>query len=147
MEALNILRIEKGFLEVGVETSVETTPLDVGWSAPISLKSEDFIGRRSLVRSHNQRADRLQLVGLHPQDKALQIPEGTLVLNEHRERVGHVTSSCNSVSLNTSICMAMVQAGESLIGRTLVLAIGPVDHPAEVSSSAFYDPKGDLLNV
>ncbi|MCG8401788.1 MAG: sarcosine oxidase subunit alpha family protein, partial [Firmicutes bacterium] len=46
MEALNRLRIEKGFLEVGVDTDNDTTALDVGWAGAIDKKSADFLGRR-----------------------------------------------------------------------------------------------------
>ena len=35
LEALDVLRIEKGFLEVGVDTEADTSPLDVGWGAVI----------------------------------------------------------------------------------------------------------------
>ena len=66
MEALDVLRIQKGFLEVGADTDGDTSALDVGWGAAIEKKPGDFIGRRSLKRPAMQSAARLQLVACCP---------------------------------------------------------------------------------
>ncbi len=147
LEALDVLRTEKGFLEVGVDTDGDTSPLDVGWGAVIDRKPEDFIGRRSLRRPAMQAPGRLQLVGLLPTDPSLQIPVGTHALDAQGEIDGHVTSSCMSPHLQRSVALARVRSGSTRLGQNVILDIDGVRHPAMISQKAFYDPKGERLHV
>ena len=147
MEALDILRVEKGFLEVGADTDGDTSPLDVGWGAAIDKKPEDFIGRRSLQRPAMQSTARLQLVGLQPKDPGLSVPVGTHALNLKGDIDGHVTSSCMSPHLGRSVAMGRVCSGRAREGQTVILDIGGVRHPAAIVDAAFYDPNGERLNA
>ena len=147
MEALDILRLEKGFLEVGVDTDVATTPLDVGWGAPIARKKADFVGKRSLTRRDNLRTDRLQLVGLEFHKEDLPIPVGSHLLDrETKASEGHVTSSCISPTLGCSIAMAMLESGHARQGDTVFVDVDHRLFGAEVVPLTFYDPKGERLN-
>jgi sarcosine oxidase subunit alpha len=147
MEALDLLRVEKGFLEVGADTDGDTSPLDVGWGAAIDRKREDFIGRRSLERPAMQSSARLQLVGLLPTDPALGIPVGTHALNAEGDIDGHVTSSCMSPHLGRSVAMARLRFGSARKGQTAILDISGRHHPAMIVDRSFYDPHGERLNV
>ncbi len=64
LEALDVLRLEKGHFEVGVDTDVDTSPIDVGWGSSLAKKKADFIGRRSLTLPVFTDHGRKQLVGL-----------------------------------------------------------------------------------
>ena len=147
MEALNILRIEKGFLEVGVDTDGETTPLSVGWATPIGKKKADFIGKRSLLRSHNQRDDLPHLVGILPKDAHVIVPVGTHIKNTRGDILGHVTSSCRSPTVGTSLGMAMIASGDRMKGSDILLDIDGYFHHAKVTDLAFYDVKGERINA
>ena len=147
MEALDVLRVEKGFLEVGADTDGDTSPLDVGWGAAIDKKPGDFIGRRSLRRPAMQSATRLQLVGLLPTDPNLRIPVGTHAVDAAGDIDGHVTSSCMSPHLKRSVALARVRSGSARNGQTVLLDIGGRRHPAVIGNTAFYDPKGERLHV
>jgi sarcosine oxidase subunit alpha len=148
MEALDVLRIEKGFLEVGVDTDVTTTPLDVGWAAPISRKTADFIGRRSLSRPNDSRPDRLQLVGLRPCEAERFIPVGSHVVSRDSHKPeGHITSSCQSPTLGYSIAMAMLQSGHSRLGEEITIDVEQRHLKAKVVPLGFYDPEGERLKV
>ena len=146
MEALDVLRIEKGFLEVGADTDGDTSALDVGWGAAIEKKPGDFIGRRSLKRPAMQSAARLQLVGLLPADPQLRIPVGTHAIDAAGDIDGHVTSSCMSPHLRRSVALARVRSGSMRTGQTVMLDIGGRRHPAVIGHTAFYDPKGERLH-
>jgi len=146
MEALDILRVEKGYLEVGAETDAATTPLDVGWGAPIAKKQADFIGKRSLARAADQDANRLQLVGLISGDHARAIPIGSHILNDETQRSdGHITSSCLSPTLGHAIALAMLRSGQHRIGETVHVDIDGRIQPVSVVAPAFYDPEGERL--
>ncbi|MFQ5982883.1 MAG: 2Fe-2S iron-sulfur cluster-binding protein, partial [Woeseiaceae bacterium] len=47
IEALMLLRTEKGFLHVGVDTDGTTNPLDIGFGRVVENKKGDFVGARS----------------------------------------------------------------------------------------------------
>ena len=147
MEALDVLRIEKGFLEVGVDTDVTTNPLDVGWTVPISKKAADFIGKRSLSRPHDTRPGRLQLVGLKPQGPQL-IPVGShIVCRDSQQPEGHVTSSCISPTLGYPVAMAMLKSGHARLGEKIVIDVDARHYEAEVVALGFYDPTGERLKT
>jgi sarcosine oxidase subunit alpha len=122
LEALQTLRTEKGFLIVGQDTEATTTPYDAGLGWLVST-SKDFIGKRSLSRPALVRDDRPQLVGFRPVPEHVVVPEGAgLVTTAGRpplEIAGHVTSSCVSPALGTSIGLALVRGGRRRIGETL----------------------------
>ncbi len=80
MDALLLLRLEKGFLHLGSDTDGTTVPDDVDWGHVASRKTRDYIGKRSLSLSENTRADRFQLVGLKVLDS---IPGRKFIVGSH----------------------------------------------------------------
>jgi sarcosine oxidase subunit alpha len=64
MDALLLMRLEKGFLHVGSDTDGTTISDDVGWGKVAANKKRDYIGKRSLKFAEHLKSDRLQLVGL-----------------------------------------------------------------------------------
>jgi sarcosine oxidase subunit alpha len=147
MEALDVLRVEKGFLEVGADTDGDTSPLDVGWGAAIGKKAEDFIGRRSLDRPAMRSDSRLQLVGLQTSNTSARIPVGAHAIDPAGNVDGHVTSSCVSPHLGRSVALARVRRGMERQGQTVSLDVAGQRLTAEIVRTAFYDPQGERLNV
>lgn len=147
MEALDVLRVEKGYLEAGVDTDGETTPLDVGWAAAIARKPDDFLGRRSLSRNANRREQRRQLVGLRMNDANRLAPAGTHLFSSRGELLGHVTSSCVSPTLDQSIGLALVHGGQQRLGESIHADIGGRRFDGQLVDAAFYDPAGERLRA
>ncbi len=148
MEALDVLRTEKGFLEVGVDTDISTSPLDVGWAVPIAKKAADFIGKRSLSRRHDTQPGRLQLVGLKPRENSQFIPVGSHIISrDELKPEGHVTSSCISPTLGYSITMAMLKSGHTRMGETVIIEVNEQHFEAKVVALGFYDPNGLRINA
>lgn len=50
IEALEIMRTEKGYIHVGTDTDGTTLPGDVGFGRALGKKTANFVGRRSLLR-------------------------------------------------------------------------------------------------
>jgi|GEM_PF-5769004 len=48
LEALLILRAEKGFVLIGKDTDGNTQPHDLGWAAPRAQRQDEYLGKRSL---------------------------------------------------------------------------------------------------
>lgn len=151
-EAMHVLRGEKGYIIVGQDTDGSITPHDLGMGGMVS-KTKDFLGRRSLSRSHTAGGNRKQLVGLLTDDPRIVLPEGgqlTALAQIARPSVaapvpmiGHVTSSYWSPTLNRSIAMAVVRDGQQKMGQKIYAALSDGRHvAATIASAVFYDPQG-----
>lgn len=151
-ETMHVLRAEKGFIIVGQDTDGSITPADLGMGG-MAAASKDFIGKRSLMRSHTAGEGRKQLVGLLTTDPKCVLPEGAQILNKPTPPSiaplqGHVTSSYMSPILNHSIALAVVKDGQKRMGEEVTVALGNGKFmQAKICSPVFYDPKGERQNV
>ena len=148
VDTVLLLRLEKGYLHVGVDTDGTTAPADVGWGAIAAKRKSDFIGKRSLARPDNQRADRLQLVGLTDAEAALLVPGAHLRLPGTTEGSdGWVTSASHSPALGKTIALALLRGGRARVGEKL--AVHDLDRScdATIVSPTFLDPEGKRLHA
>ena len=147
IEALDVMRIEKGFLHVGNETDGTTMPQDVGFAAPLTLKRADFIGRRGALMPVGQEVGRKQLVGLSSSDGS-PLPVGAHVRLENAVGSnGWVTSSVFSPTLGRPHALAMIAGGETRMGEEIVLwDLGPDnrgrEYRARIVAPCAFDPEG-----
>ena len=145
VEALMILRMEKGYLHLGADTDGTTFPGDVGLDRGIVKKTANFVGRRSLLRPVATDADRMQLVGLLPRDRRTHLPVGAHVTSTAPPAPieGFVTSSAFSPVLGHPVALAMLKRGSKRLGEHITLYhLGqPID--AEVVKTPFFDAAGE----
>ena len=146
LEAMSLLRAEKGFIIVGQDTDAGTTPVDagLGW---MMTKERDFIGKRSLRRRAMTAPGRPQLVGFLPADPATVVPEGAQLVADPAQpkpmtMLGHVTSSFWSPTLGRSFGLAMVTGGLERKGQTLYAPLGSDAVAVTIVDPVFYDPEG-----
>jgi len=144
VEALQMMRIEKGYIHIGTDTDGTTLPTDIGMSDFIARKASDFVGRRSLQRPAALDADRLQLVALMPVDRKTPIPVGGQIARTPPPGVseGHITSSAISPELGVPIALAMLQGGSSRKGEYVQVHHFGISVCAEVVTAPFVDPEG-----
>ena len=154
-ETMHVLRAEKGFIIVGQDTDGSVTPHDLGMGGLVA-KTKDFLGKRSLTRTHTAQAGRKQFVGLLAEDPALVLPEGSQIVSGTRAdggaaMVGHVTSSYWSPVLKRSIALALLAGGQGRMGEVvqlpLVSGAGAGGARATVVSPVFYDAEGTRQHV
>ncbi len=148
VEALQVMRVEKGYLHIGTDTDGTTLPQDVGFARGIEKKAADFVGRRSLSRPAGCDPQRLQLVGLTPVDGRTLLPVGAQIALRPPPTLteGHVTSSYFSPALGLPVALAMLKGGAARLGEEVrVYHLGAM-HAARVVSTPFLDPKGERLN-
>ena len=147
-ETMHLLRAEKGFIIVGQETDGAQTPHDLGLDWAVSDR-KDFVGRRSLARPDCRRLGRKQLVGLWPENRGADIPEGTQLVAVGRSGdpppvpvEGFVTSSYSSGALNGRFCLALVEGGSQRHGEVIEAAIADGAVRVKICKPVFYDPEG-----
>jgi sarcosine oxidase subunit alpha len=151
VEALLVLRTEKGYLHVGADTDGTTVPDDIGFGAAIARKRVDFVGRRSLSLPENLRPDRLQLVGLRCVGPTAPFLAGGHLLEGGRvtppvESVGYLTSACFSPTLGAHLGLGMLRRGRQRTGEVVTIFEGGATTRAEVVAPTHYDPAGERLH-
>lgn len=147
IEALGILRAEKGFIYVGQDTDGATMPQDIGFDAPRLKRINGFVGDRALRLPVAEDDRRRRLVGLARADGEL-IPAGAHLISEGpRRSIGFVTTSHYSPSLGRGIALALLEVGRSRIGTEVTwFDLGQTGR-AKVTPACTYDPEGSRLDV
>jgi methylglutamate dehydrogenase subunit C len=139
LEAVDILRVEKGYL-VHSEMNGQTTPADLGMDALMRLPSA-CVGRDLLDRAAFDEPERPRLVGVRAADGRSSFLAGaqlTAAAGESRS-LGHVTSSAFSPTLGEWVGLALLARtyaadGNKIIGRDpvrsgdTVLKVTPATH-------------------
>ena len=150
MEALNALRIEKGFI-THAEIHGRTTAFDIGMARMISSE-KDCIGKVMAARPGMVGDHREQLVGLRPLNPVEEIIPGAHLFNmdkiaESKNDQGYVTSMCYSPSLNSFIAQAFLRDGRARIGSNVKMVehLKGVQTICEVCDLVFLDPEGRRL--
>jgi len=147
LEALDILRVEKGYL-VGAELNGQTTPSDLGMDALLRL-GNPCVGRELLDREAFREPSRPRLVGLRAADRRAKFLAGAqLTAAEAPGRpLGFVTSSVYSPTLGEWVGLALVARTHAADGTALT-ARDPLrdgDTAVQVVPSVHYDPAGERL--
>ncbi|MBF9034032.1 sarcosine oxidase subunit alpha family protein [Rhodobacterales bacterium HKCCE2091] len=150
MEALNVLRIEKGFI-THAEIDGRITAGDLGMAGMMS-KKKDFIGKAAAARPGLTDLARTALVGLRPAVLEQPILAGSQLYDGSDAPVrtnlkGHVTSACYSPTLDCHLALGFLAGGRKRIGSR----VRAVDHLrgseviCEVIDPVAYDPDGGRM--
>ena len=145
LEALMVLRAEKGFVVIGKDTDGATLPQDIGMSGPRDRRTDDYVGRRSLDLPEARRADRRRLVGLRVPDGARALPTGAHAMRDGRS-AGYVTSSYDSPALGRPIALGLVEEGIALGDAVEIRHLGDAMR-AELVPPAAFDPEGGRIDA
>jgi sarcosine oxidase subunit alpha len=150
LEALNVMRIEKGHVSGG-ELNGQTTARDLRLEKMLS-KKKDFIGRVLAGRPALVEPDRPRLAGFKPVDRSDRLNAGAhfvpidTVASADNDQ-GYMTSVGYSPTLNHWIGLGLITRGHERIGER-VRAYDPVrnaDVVVEITDTVFIDPQGDRL--
>lgn len=148
MEALNVLRIEKGFI-THAEINGTVTAQDLGMAGMLS-KKKAFIGQAMAARPGLVDPDRMQMVGLKPIGAVKELSAGAHLFNPEDpvERIydqGYVTSAGFSPLMGHMIALGFLQRGANRIGDEIRLVdhMRGLDTLCEVVEPVFFDPEGD----
>ncbi|WP_135449938.1 sarcosine oxidase subunit alpha family protein [Tabrizicola caldifontis] len=149
MEALNVLRIEKGFI-THAEIHGRVTAHDIGMEKMVSAK-KDCIGKAAAQRPGLWGPEREQLVGLKA---SAPISAGAHLfvpgMEIHRETdQGYVTSVCWSPTLGAWLALAFLKDGRNRHGEKIRLVdhLRGIDVICEVCDPVFHDPAGEKLRA
>ncbi|MGJ8621428.1 MAG: sarcosine oxidase subunit alpha family protein [Yoonia sp.] len=144
MEALNVLRIEKGFI-THAEIHGRTTAFDIGMGRMISAK-KDCIGKAAAARPGLVSEARQQLVGLRAADS---LTAGAHLFDAGADAVrvnskGYTTSVCYSPTLDTHLALGFLENGRARHGEVIKLRdhLRDITREVTVCDPVFFDPEG-----
>jgi sarcosine oxidase subunit alpha len=147
MEALNVLRIEKGFI-THAEIHGRVTAFDIGLQGMVS-KKKDCIGKGASERPGLSGEAREQLVGLRPVQAGKVLTAGAHLFTPGEDvnagnSQGYVTSVGPSPTLGGWIGMGFLRNGRARTGEMVrfVDHLRGHDFLCEVVNPVFYDPEG-----
>jgi sarcosine oxidase subunit alpha len=146
INALLLMRLEKGFLHVGTDTDGTTVPDDVGWGKAAAGKAADFIGKRSLLLPEHVRPDRLQLVGLRNDDEIV-VGSHCRFIGSSEATDGWVTSAGRGVLSGKPIALALLRGGRQRLGAEVSVHDDGQVTRAKVVEPLFYDAAGERMNA
>ena len=149
MEALNVMRIEKGFI-THAEIHGRVTAHDIGMEKMVSAKKE-CIGKAAATRPGMWGPEREQLVGLKAQGPIsagahLFVPGSEV----HRETdQGYVTSVCWSPTVGAWLGLGFLKDGRARLGERIRLVdhLRGLDVVCEVCHPVVHDPEGEKLRA
>ena len=130
------LRFEVGLPLYGDELSADITPLMAGLGIFVKLDKQEFIGREALAKQKAEGAPK-KLVGIELQDKA--IPRHGYTVLKDGQAIGEVTTGYHAISIDKSVCMALVDAPFAAIGTEVEIQIRKKTFPGVVCKKRFYD--------
>jgi len=130
------LRFEAGLPLYGDELSAEISPVMAGLGMFCKLDKAEFIGREALAKQKAEGVAK-KIVGIEIFDKA--IPRaGYPVELEDGTQVGVVTTGYRSISLDRSLCFALVDSRYAALDTPLSIRIRKKVFPGKVIKKRFY---------
>ncbi len=150
LEALMILRAEKGYIVIGKDTDGSTMPQDLGLDGPRRKRTSEFVGRRSLFTEEGERGDRKYLVGLSVPEGEAPLATGAHGIEQvagKKRSLGYVTSSYFSPTLGRPIALGLIEQGASRHGQTIDIQHLGMLRRATITAPCALDPAGDRLNA
>lgn len=130
------LRFEVGLPLYGDELSADISPIMAGLGIFVKLDKEEFIGKDALVKQKTEGVA-YKLVGIELSDKA--IPRHGYAVLKDGEQVGEVTTGYHAISVDKSVCMALVKTEFAKLDTELEIQIRKKTFPGKVVKKKFYE--------
>ena len=131
------LRFEVGLPLYGDELSEDISPIMAGLGMFVKLDKAEFIGKEALAKQKEEGVAK-KLVGIELYDKA--IPRhGYTVLNMEGEPIGEVTTGYHALSVDKSVCMALIDSQYAKLDTEVQIQIRKKVFPGKVVKKQFYN--------
>lgn len=130
------LRFEVGLPLYGDELTDEISPVMAGLSMFCKLDKPEFIGREALIEQ-KQNGVAKRLVGIELRDKA--IPRHGYAVLKDGKQIGEVTTGYHCLSVDKSVCMALIDASCAKLGTEVEVQIRKKTFAGVVVKKRFYE--------
>jgi sarcosine oxidase, subunit alpha len=140
LEALRVLRLEKGHILIGQDTDFDSTPAKLGMGWAVRMDKADFVGRQALERLAAL-PPRHRLVGLR--FEGVEAPPEGAPLTAGERHVGHLTSSRFSPVLGCGVALGWLRCVDGEPPERVEAG----GREGIVAETPFYDPAGARLRA
>ena len=149
--ALDIMRMEKGYLHWGHDISPAENPYEAGLDFAIKInKNVDFIGKRSLISNNRKRRKKLTSFVLNNSK-----PGSPLLLHDepiyyNNKIIGETTSSNYSFCYNKNIIFGYINAEidtNNLNGGKLEVEVAKNKYEISIISKPLHDPENTFTKI
>lgn len=137
MTCRDILRLEAGYVQIGLDVNGSRTPLEARLSPYIDF-SKDFIGKDA-ISARKAEGIKEQLIGFELLDKGIPRPGG-IIFSESRE-IGAATSGCHSPHRRRDIGLGYVASRYSQPGQEIEIEVRDREVAARIVVLPFYRRK------
>lgn len=111
LDAFNLLRLEAGYPEYGIDMDENIILLEAGLERAVSYTKGCYLGQETIAkihhRGHGQTAKRL--TGLVLKGQTVAPAKGAKVFNQSGKEIGHITSAAYSPKLEQVIALAYLR--------------------------------------
>ena len=150
VHAMDILRMEKGYLHWGHDITPEENPFEAGLKFTTSFKKNiDFIGKESLIKKKNQQSQK-KFVMLTLKDSKPGFPlllHDEPILNEGKI-IGRTTSGNYSFNYKKNMAFGYINSDlklNSFIGKSLEIEVEKSKYESIIETQPLHDPENKLL--
>jgi aminomethyltransferase len=138
LAAVETLRIESGLIFIGYDYfQHETNPFDMSLDKVVVLDRGDFEGKEALAETAKSPPRRFVTLVVEGDE----VPEYGADVTLHGEKVGTLTSPCQSPTLGEIVGMAVVDTAHASEGGTVEVVVGDGTARARVDKLPIYDPE------
>jgi sarcosine oxidase subunit alpha len=138
LDALDLLRMEKGHIYLGQDTLPDDHPAKLGLEWTVAMNKEWFVGKASLERMAKLGLER-RFVGLEFDST----PQRGAPLSVNGRIVGRVTSCADSPVLGRAVGLGWIRGNGGVFPATLEAGNGF----ARVAATPLYDPTGARIRA
>ena len=148
--AMDIMRMEKGYLHWGHDISPEENPFEAGLKFSVKLNKDcDFIGKNALLKIQDQDTEKklimLSLENSEP-GKPLLLHDEPIFLNG--EIIGETTSGNYSFNFNKNISFGYIKTEKKiseLINGNFEIEVAKKKYKAHLQTKPLHDPENSLI--
>jgi glycine cleavage system aminomethyltransferase T len=140
-DALDTLRIEKGYRLYGSDIRPEYTPYEAGLGFTVDLDTE-FVGRDALAGAGREVDERLTCLTL---DEPGELVDSGMPILDGQECVGYVTSANYGYSVDRCVVYGYLPVEYADPGTALDVQYQAERYPATVADEPVFDPEDDRL--
>ncbi len=134
--ARDTLRLEMGYLLIGVDMDENTNPIEARYWLPLSLSKDYCIGCKEVIEAYRKGVKRIRI--------GLKLKKGVRTIPRHGDKiivdgveVGRVTSGAFSPYLKRSIAMGYVLVNYAYIGFKVKVRIRGKEYDAKITDFPF----------
>jgi 4-methylaminobutanoate oxidase (formaldehyde-forming) len=150
VHAMDILRMEKGYLHWGHDITPEENPFEAGLKFTVSFKKNiDFIGKEALAKKKNQQPQK-KLAMLTLKDSKPGFPlllHDEPILNEGKI-IGRTTSGNYSFNYKKNMAFGYINSDlelNSFTGKSLEIEVEKITYESSIETQPLHDPENKLL--